>query len=84
MTIRDAIIKLNLNDIDIMQRFYYVHKNNEIEDMLFGYCSYKDGILYSLDGDTYSLDAEISDYEIEVFDDGPMLVVHETEICYEN
>lgn len=34
------------------------------EDMLFGYCSYLNGKLESLDGDSYGLDMDIAEYDV--------------------
>ena len=44
------------------------------EDELFGYCSYTNGELKSLDGDSYSLSMEVNEYG--EFDDELIIVCH--------
>lgn len=79
MTIKDVIENLQLDDIVIMQRFYWKSPQNEMRDELYGYCQYRKGELTSLDGDSYCLYTEISDYKIETYDGTQYLVVHEKQ-----
>ena len=57
ISLKEIIGKLGNKNYDFIEfRCKWVNENGEEQDVFFGACSYKDGVLSSLDGVSYSLD----------------------------
>lgn len=81
ITLKDIIEKLGNKNYDFIEvRCRWTDKNGQMQDIFFGGCSYKDGVLISLDGDTYSLNDLYDDYKEFTNDGKTCLTVWEN--CY--
>lgn len=73
MTLYDVVKGKDFSEIEV--RLY----GPDGEDELFGFCSYINGELKSLDGDSYSLDEEVDKW---VIINDVLIVIEHTEYFY--
>ena len=73
MTLYDVVKGKDFSEIEV--RLYGL----DGEDDLFGFCSYVNGELKSLDGDSYSLDEEVDKW---VIINDVLIIVEHTEYFY--
>lgn len=78
ISLKEIIGKLGNKNYDFIEcRCKWVDKNGEEQDDFIGACSYKGGVLTSLDGDSYSLDDLYVEWEETFSNDKVVLTVWE-------